>query len=173
MRPEIQMTGMRFYNLTVIRKDGYIFYGSRKIRTWICRCDCGKERKAIRDSLIQGSVKSCGCLNPHKTHGHTKRRKPSRTYQVWANIKARCYRTNHPRFPDWGGRGIKMCDRWRGSFLSFLSDVGEAPDGKSIDRIDNNGNYEPGNVRWATVSEQMRNKRSNKGKKYRPRKKKT
>lgn len=83
-------------------------------------------------------------------------------YSVWANMKARCNRENHPKYTEYGGRGIKVCDRWQLSFMDFLRDVGFRPDGDfSLDRIDNEGDYEPGNVRWASRSEQQVNRRNN------------
>lgn len=83
----------------------------------------------------------------------------TRTYTVWQNMKARCYNPRSPSWQYYGGRGIQVCDRWRNSFANFVTDMGEKPDGRSLDRIDNDGNYEPGNCRWATPAEQVRNRR--------------
>jgi hypothetical protein len=97
------------------------------------------------------------------THGESSRRAGLRTteYKIWCGIIARCFNPKHEAFHRYGGRGITMCDRWRQSFESFLADVGRRPSGKhTLDRIDNNGNYEPGNVRWATQIEQRRNSSS-------------
>lgn len=94
---------------------------------------------------------------PSPTH----RKSGTRTYRIWQLMKNRCHNPDAERFPYYGARGITVCDRWRGSFAAFLADMGEAPDGTSIDRIDNGGNYEPGNCRWATKTEQNRNTRQN------------
>lgn len=101
---------------------------------------------------------------PNESHGHAKAGAYSPTYRSWAGIKQRCFNPDVKAYADYGGRGITMCDEWRNSFRTFLDDMGECPDGMSIDRIDNDGNYEPTNCRWATKSEQNSNQRRNKGK---------
>lgn len=143
--------GMRFGSLVVIDAD-------RK-HYWKCKCDCGKEKVIYRSSLVLGKSKSCGCMagKKNRTHGLTK----TRTFGIWMHMKARCYRKTCSDYPNWGGRGISVCDRWRNSFENFIADMGECPEGMSIDRIDNSGNYEPGNCRWANHFQQKRNTRAN------------
>ena len=142
---------------------------------WICLCDCGAETIVSGDSLRKGMTRSCGCLQhdwakhwaPYAaeaniTHGHTTGRwdnRESPTHASWHAMKQRCLNPNASNYAYYGGRGIDVCARWRNSFGDFLSDVGERPEGKTLDRIDVDGHYAPGNVRWATPKEQSANRR--------------
>jgi len=101
-----------------------------------------------------GSVKKIGNRTTHGLRQHP-------LYKTWCNMKQRCNNPNQPKYKNWGGRGIKVCDRWLNSFENFIQDMGERPQGTSIDRINVNGNYEPNNCRWATIKEQNNNKRKN------------
>lgn len=148
-------SGDRYGRLTLLSS-----FVERSRRYWLCRCDCGNEKVILQQSLPSGNTKSCGCLSVEKRFRHGGYYLPE--YSVWAGMKSRCHRSKDRAFKYYGGRGIRVCERWRESFKNFLDDMGRRPSPKhSLDRIDFNGNYEPVNCRWLENSEQNYNKRSN------------
>lgn len=132
---------------------------------WRFRCDCGSETVAHKSNVVGGLTRSCGCLRRElssarrTTHGHTRNGRRTKTYASWASMFERCYNPHTKNFPDWGGRGIVVCERWH-SFENFFADMGECPAGLTLDRVDGDGNYRPDNCRWATRTEQNRHKRN-------------
>ena len=170
--PTIDLTGRRFGKLVVVAKASpYIHPSTGKNRTtWKAQCDCGRETIAHASNLLRGLTQSCGCGRAEAVkrglrfrHGQAK---PMTTeYRCWASIIHRCTNSNATAYPKYGARGIKVCKQWRDSFEAFFADMGRKPSSKhSIDRINNDGDYEPGNCRWATSSQQALNKRKRKTK---------
>ena len=158
------LTGVRFGLLTVIKYDGVVTSkGGHKARKWICKCDCGKEISAYSNNLKPGKSKSCGCVHRFSESGVKKIHGMSKdpTYNTWSSMKSRCGNRNIPGYDNYGGRGITVCRRWEESFDNFLHDMGERPEGKSLDRIDNSKGYDKENCRWAGIKTQARNKRNN------------
>lgn len=132
----------------------------------LCDCDCGARGHVTqRYSVSHGLARSCGCLKHlgyHNTHGESRSGHWAPEYRAWVNMNSRCYIPNYTRFANWGGRGISVCGQWRKDYAAFLAYVGRKPSADhSLDRYPNpDGNYEPGNVRWATASEQRVNRGS-------------
>lgn len=169
----IDLSGKRFGKLTVIERVGT---DRNKRPLWLCLCDCGTEKLINGSSLRNGDTVSCGCygkeqrLKSHISHQKTN----TRLFNVWQNIKRRCYTKTNPSYKYYGERGISVCEEWRNSFETFrewayVNGYDEtAPKGKcTIDRIDVNGNYEPNNCRWVSMAEQNKNTRRSKNAKSR------
>jgi hypothetical protein len=163
----IDLTGKRFGELTVVRRDGVRVYRSMSVPLWKCVCDCGNETDVLGPDLRNGHTKSCGCRrNKNKstlTHGLSK----TREYCILRAMKDRCYNKKIKAYPYYGGRGISVCERWRvgdgvkSSVECFLEDMGPRPSiSHSVERRDVDGNYEPSNCYWATQKEQCRNRRN-------------
>jgi hypothetical protein len=154
----VDLVGQKFGRLAVLSllpKDG-------PDRRWLCRCDCGASIITKGKTLRAGESTSCGCrrreefISRNTKHGgaHTK------TFKIWTAMKQRCENQRCRQYADYGGRGIRVCERWA-MYANFVADMGEKPDGMSLDRINNDGHYEPGNCRWATHAQQARNTRRN------------
>lgn len=160
MPPKIEMIGRVFNMLTVLSEHAAI---AGKRPHYLCRCECGATPVVSGDAMRRGNTKSCGChrkavaaKNSFK-HGFV----GTKTYGVWESVKKRCLDEKNRSYPNYGGRGITMCESWKGDFSAFLRDMGETPAGCVIDRIDNDKSYVPGNCRWITQKANCRNKSNN------------
>ena len=168
MRQISDLKGKRFGRYTVIDFDSFKYFknGSR-IAYWLCRCDCGTERSVCSSGLTSGKSNSCGCLSKEvasKTHSKYDGGSNNPLYRKWVKMKDRCYNPKNKSYIHYGARGIKICEDWLHSYDSFMKWALNNGYNKSlsIDRIDNNGNYEPNNCRWVDKKTQAKNKRTNK-----------
>lgn len=154
----IDLAGKRFGRLDVLSRAGSDKSGNAK---WECRCDCGATRVVYSQSLRSGATLSCGCLNKEINSASAKHGMAgTREYKAWAGMVQRCTNPKNAKWPRYGGRGITVCERWL-SFENFRADMGARPEGMTIDRKNNGGNYEPGNCRWATQKQQGNNRGNN------------
>lgn len=160
MPKRIDITGQRFGRLIALRSVGKNAWGSVR---WLCQCDCNNFHTVSVSNLKSGHVKSCGCITKEGTrfaHGYATKGRRNPHYRIWSSMHERCGNPNNKSYKNYGGRGIKVDPRWN-DFRNFLADVGERPHPSlSLDRINNNnGHYTPNNIKWATRSEQNKNRR--------------
>lgn len=158
------LTGKRFGRLTVIGVED----NGKRNTYYACQCDCGNVKVVRSDALLSGCTVSCGCKKKEQdrinlTANHSHKMSGTRLYNIWAGLKGRCNNPNDPRYDRYGGRGISVCDEWNTSFQSFYDWAisNGYSENLTIDRIDNDGNYEPANCKWSTNKEQCNNRATN------------
>ena len=163
---KINMIGKRFGRLLVVAESepAILPCGQTQSRV-LCQCDCGNIKTIKASSLRRGDTKSCGCIlretPPNLQHGHSPKGGSSSTYNSRACMIQRCTNPHTKDYKDYGARGIRVCERWLDSFENFLADMGERPEGMTLERLNNDGNYEPSNCQWATDMEQKNNRSDN------------
>ena len=155
----IRLEGSRFGRIVVLEEHGRDDWGQL---VWLCRCDCGTTKTVVSSKLRSGNTVSCGCHRREACKEASTIHGLSNTpeYRSYRAMLRRCYDETHRAYPYYGGRGIKVCERWRKDFSKFYSDLGRRPEGLTLDRIENDGDYEPNNCCWATWEEQHSNKRT-------------
>ena len=150
------MIGVKYNKLTAIKELGT---NKSRHKMYLFKCECGNDKVATAINVRANRVKSCGCLS--KKHGKC----GTEIYSIWAGMKSRCYYEKNENYINYGARGIKVCERWKNSFINFYEDMGDKPSAKhQLDRIDNDGDYEPFNCRWVTPSENCLNRRNKENK---------
>lgn len=161
----VDITGQVFGRWTVVERSPENKHGKP---AWVCLCECGNVATIAGSVLRMGESRSCGCYSREVSAKNLRRAATKHgmhstpEYFRWMSMKLRCYCKTHYAYPRYGGRGITVCDRWRHNFENFIADIGERPTDKhSLDRINNDGDYEPNNVRWATAKEQANNRSNN------------
>jgi hypothetical protein len=166
-KPLDDLTGRKFGLLTVLFRSGSyrLYRPSGRVRStfpvWTCQCECGSRTDALASNLRGGNTKSCGCLKTTATYNQTHAMSGTPEYISWCRMIERCYDTRHSSYSDYGGRGISVCPQWRHDPVKFYTDMGPS-NGLQLDRWPNNdGNYEPGNCRWATPRQNSNNRRDN------------
>ena len=169
MTAKAEMVGKSFGRLTVVKEFHATLSSGRKLLRYRCECVCGNKKDVFGEHLRSGKTVSCGCYKSETTaatftkHGHGRSGKQSPEYKSWAAMVRRCENPNTKDWGNYGARGIRVCPEWRDSFPAFLAYVGFKPSPElTVDRVDVNGNYEPGNCRWATPAEQRLNQRPRK-----------